>query len=33
MSFEWLEEDKDGFMTVCHDFKVPEIPEFKPYIP
>ena len=33
MSFEWLEEDKDGFIKVCNDFKVPEIPEFKPYIP
>ena len=33
MSFEWFEEDKDGFIKVCNDFKVPEIPEFKPYIP
>lgn len=32
MSFEWLEVDKDGFMKVCNDFKVPDIPEFKPYI-
>lgn len=32
MSFEWLEEDKDGFIKVCNDFKVPDIPEFKPYI-
>ena len=31
MSFDWLEEDKDG-LKVCNDFKVPEIPEFKPYI-
>lgn len=30
---DWLEEDKDGFVKVCNDFKVPEIPEFKPYIP
>ena len=33
MSFDWLEEDKDGFVKVCNGFKVPEIPEFKPYIP
>ena len=33
MTFDWLEEDKDGFVKVCNDFKVPEIPEFKPYIP
>lgn len=33
MSFDWLEEDNDGFVKVCNDFKVPEIPEFKPYIP
>lgn len=32
-SSEWLEEDKDGFVKLCNDFKVPEIPEFKPYIP
>ena len=32
MSFDWLKNDKDGFMSVCNDFKVPEIPEFKPYI-
>ena len=30
---EWLEEDKDGFLKVCNNFKVPETPEFKPYIP
>lgn len=30
---DWLEEDEDGFVKVCNDFKVPEIPEFKPYIP
>lgn len=30
---EWLEEDKDGFLKLCNDFKVPETPEFKPYIP
>ena len=33
MSFEWLEEDEDGFIKLCNDFKVPEISEFKPYIP
>ena len=30
---DWLEEDEDGFMKVCNNFKVPETPEFKPYIP
>ena len=30
---DWLEEDKDGFLKVCNNFKVPETPEFKPYIP
>ena len=33
MTWDWLEEDKDGFAKVCNNFKVPEIPEFKPYIP
>lgn len=33
MSFEWIEEDEDGFLKVCNKFKVPETPEFKPYIP
>lgn len=33
MTWDWLEEDKDGFMKVSNNFKVPEIPEFKPYIP
>jgi hypothetical protein len=33
MSFDWLEEDKDGFLKVCNKFNVPETPEFKPYIP
>jgi hypothetical protein len=33
MSFDWLEVDKDGFMKVCNNFKIPETPEFKPYIP
>lgn len=31
MTWDWLEEDKDG-LKVCNNFKVPEIPEFKPYI-
>ena len=26
-------EDEDGFIKLCNDFKVPDIPEFKPYIP
>lgn len=30
---DWLEEDSDGFLKVCNNFKVPETPEFKPYIP
>jgi hypothetical protein len=33
MAFDWLEEDKDGFVKVCNNFKIPETPEFKPYIP
>lgn len=33
MTWDWLEEDKDGFIKVCNNFKVPDIPEFKPYIP
>ena len=30
---DWLEEDSNGFLKVCNNFKVPETPEFKPYIP
>lgn len=30
---DWLEVDEDGFMKVCNNFKIPETPEFKPYIP